>query len=43
MPGISDVNEAISLIGQTAQLDFREFTNPNASISATTPTLTSFP
>lgn len=36
LPGISDVNQAIALIGQTAQLDFREFTDPNASISATT-------
>lgn len=36
LPGISDVNQAISLIGQTAQLDFREYTNPTASISATT-------
>lgn len=36
LPGISDVNQAIALVGQTAQLDFREFTNPNASISATT-------
>lgn len=36
LPGVSDVNQAISLIGQTAQLDFREFINPNASISAKT-------
>jgi len=36
LPGISDVNQAIALIGQTAQLDFREFTDTNASISATT-------
>ncbi len=36
LPGISDVNQAIALIGQTAQLEFREFTEPNASISATT-------
>lgn len=36
LPGISDVNQAIALIGQTAQLDFREYTDPNASISATT-------
>lgn len=36
LPGVSDVNQAIALIGQTAQLDFREFTNPNASISAGT-------
>lgn len=36
LPGISDVNQAIALIGATAQLDFREFTDTNASISATT-------
>lgn len=36
LPGITDENEAIALIGQTAQLEFREFTNPKASISATT-------
>lgn len=36
LPGITDVNQAIALIGQTAQLDFREFINPSASISATT-------
>jgi preprotein translocase subunit SecD len=36
LPGVSDVNEAIALIGTTAQLEFREFTNPAASISATT-------
>lgn len=36
LPGVSDVNQAIALIGQTAQLDFREFTKPNASVSATT-------
>lgn len=34
LPGITDINQAISLIGQTAQLDFREFTAPGASISA---------
>ncbi len=36
LPGISDVNQAIALIGQTAQLEFREITDTNASISATT-------
>lgn len=36
LPGISDVGQAVSLIGQTAQLEFREFTDPNASLSATT-------
>ena len=36
LPGVSDVNQAISLIGQTAQLDFREFNDPNASTSAST-------
>lgn len=29
LPGVNDVDRAISLIGQTALLDFREFTNPN--------------
>lgn len=28
MPGITDVDQAIALIGQTALLDFREFSNP---------------
>ncbi|HUD20370.1 MAG TPA: protein translocase subunit SecD [Patescibacteria group bacterium] len=27
LPGVTDVNRAIALIGQTAQLEFREFTN----------------
>ena len=36
LPGISDVKQAIALIGQTAQLDFREFTDPDASVSAIT-------
>ena len=36
LPGVSDVNQAIALIGETAQLDFREYTNTNATISATT-------
>jgi len=36
LPGISDVNQAIALIGATAQLDFREYTNPAASVSAAT-------
>lgn len=36
LPGVSDVNQAIALIGQTAQLDFREFTDPKASVSAAT-------
>ena len=36
LPGITDVNQAISLIGETAQLEFREFTDPKASVSATT-------
>lgn len=38
LPGISDVNKAISLIGQTAQLEFREVVDPSASVSATLPT-----
>lgn len=35
LPGISDVNQAIALIGQTAQLEFREVVDPAASQSAT--------
>lgn len=35
LPGISDVNQAISLIGQTAQLEFREVVDPTATQSAT--------
>lgn len=34
LPGVSDVSQAISLIGQTARLDFREFIE-GATISAT--------
>lgn len=29
LPGVNDVDRAISLIGQTALLDFREFTDPD--------------
>ncbi len=39
MPGISDVNTAVNILGQTAQLDFRELTDPTASLSATTTNL----
>lgn len=28
LPGVSDVEQAVSTIGQTAKLEFREFTNP---------------
>ena len=36
LPGIKDLNEAISLIGKTAQLDFRELTEEKKiSVSAT--------
>ncbi len=35
LPGVTDVAQAISLIGQTAQLEFREFTDPGATSSAT--------
>lgn len=34
LPGITDVAKAEMLIGQTARLEFREFLDPNASISA---------
>lgn len=42
LPGISDVDQAISLIGQTALLDFREFTDPAEATAGawTFPTLT---
>ncbi|MCL4359857.1 protein translocase subunit SecD [Patescibacteria group bacterium] len=33
LPGISDVDQAIGLIGQTAKLEFREFTNPKEATS----------
>jgi preprotein translocase subunit SecD len=38
LPGISDVNRAIALIGATAQLEFREVVNPEATQSATVAT-----
>jgi preprotein translocase subunit SecD len=34
LPGVSDINQALDLIGRTAQLDFRELP-PNATESAT--------
>lgn len=34
LPGVTDVNQAIDLIGQTAQLDFRELV-PEATMAAT--------
>lgn len=34
LPGVTDINQALDLIGQTAQLDFRELP-PNATESAT--------
>jgi preprotein translocase subunit SecD len=39
LPGIENVNEAINLIGQTAQLDFREDASPEAKIATATPIL----
>jgi len=30
LPGVTNVDQAVALIGQTAQLDFREFTNFNS-------------
>lgn len=46
LPGVSDVDQAISLIGQTALLDFREFTDeseasPGAFVIPTLETTTS--
>lgn len=42
LPGVTDVNRAVDLIGQTAQLDFREFTDITESTTAAfiIPTLT---
>ncbi len=37
LPGIEDVNEAINLIGQTAQLDFREEASVEAKIATNSP------
>ncbi len=38
LPGVTNTDEAIALVGQTAQLEFRELINPEgASISATLP------
>ena len=37
LPGISDIEEAKSLIGGTAQLDFRECIDPNAAHSGVCP------
>lgn len=41
LPGVNDVSQAIALIGQTALLDFREFTNPAEATAGafTIPTL----
>jgi len=37
LPGIENVNEAVNLIGQTAQLDFREEATVEAKIATTSP------
>lgn len=37
LPGLQDVNEAIALIGQTAQLDFREQGTIEAALATQTP------
>lgn len=34
LPGVSDVDAAVALIGQTASLEFREFTDPAAATGA---------
>lgn len=39
LPGIENVSEAINLIGQTAQLDFREEASPAAQMATSTPIL----
>ncbi len=38
LPGVSNTDQAIALVGQTAQLEFREFIDP-ASAAGTIPTL----
>lgn len=45
LPGVSDVSEAVSLIGQTARLDFREFTSlasPSANLDGSVATGSAF-
>jgi len=39
LPGIENVNEAVNLIGQTAQLDFREEATVEAKIATTSPAI----
>lgn len=34
LPGVTDVDAAVALIGQTASLEFREFTDPEAATGA---------
>ncbi|KXK08031.1 MAG: Protein translocase subunit SecD [Microgenomates bacterium OLB22] len=37
LPGVEDAAEATALIGQTAQVDFRELSDPNEKIATDTP------
>jgi preprotein translocase subunit SecD len=39
LPGVNDAAQAVALVGQTAQLEFREFIDPNTP-SGTLPTMT---
>lgn len=39
LPGIQNIDQAVSLIGQTARLDFRKFKEPLATDSASIPSL----
>jgi preprotein translocase subunit SecD len=39
LPGVKDVNEAKELVGKTAQLQFREYSDPTVATSSAAPTL----
>ena len=34
LPGVSDTDQAVALVGQTAQLEFREFADPAAAVGS---------
>jgi hypothetical protein len=39
LPGVTDINQAINLIGKTAQLSFKELASPSAKIATNSPLL----
>jgi preprotein translocase subunit SecD len=39
LPGVTDINQAINLIGKTAQLSFKELASPSAKIATDSPLL----